>query len=953
MKSLCLQQFRRATRRVVIALTLSLTLTPFSSTHAQTSTGVDWQVSAQGLLGQIHAAKKTAGLAFSVWQESWPNLTLPGGVKDGDTYQPSILGPVGIDLGEINVPGATGAFASERADWSMNESIFSYGGQQLKLTASRLTPALLIQSPATSLNLFAGNVPTYKFDGKKVSDVSNAPSFPKYVAFASDTGASVSQIGAQPVAVPANTRWILLWYGNQSHFADTRKPLSYINLPASNAYQADLPMLVLFQSAPTQVQRGAQGGVQLTFAGASEALAILPLYGRQTLPTTQTEAWGVALPADVFQHANTWAARQCQFPLTAREEYGYDNASDSVNITERFTYQPVCAGNSTPFAPVPPMLALAHEALELRFSGTLINDALPTEFGPLTGIENANSYTWSMTGLAGIVDTRSTLGGGTVPDDLQQELVDQVQRITQAGHLRPWIFIDGVPRHTERGDLYWANPADTLIHLAHAAQALPDGAARTQLVNYLRSERTQYPPETQFNLGLLDGAVRPGYAGYWDDWEYQWTKGRTDALQKRVPLWNAYALSQYYDVLDEAPSTSVMQAFGTVLAADMREQDWASLYWFDGHQDRSVAVVNANRHFAGLLGYTRLATRANDANARTLALPLLAKAAILRAGMALYPRYLYQANLAEVPARSDWQVQQTAGTWNGYLFNQDWRGGDNDARQVTFLTQYGVYLYDHSGTEGGDASACCFPHPYLTAYRDLTPELARVLQRVGPAVRTYANKAKALFPHWYASFAEGTLGHEHNLSHPVDAFQLFMAESWLGQVNPDDLARYIDIPYLETGDLFYVQKLAESVMAYRGVNWQSSGVQLSIQPLPDRMASKDEQVRLAVTARSQGAPITETVHITLSMPTGLAYVPGSLKANIGNLDDSAAPVLTWRGSLDGDALNLQWDAVVRETQPRWLDVDVYIENPPGITRLITTSLIVNPYGLYLPVVLRR
>ena len=119
------------------------------------------------------------------------------------------------------------------------------------------------------------------------------------------------------------------------------------------------------------------------------------------------------------------------------------------------------------------------------------------------------------------------------------------------------------------------------------------------------------------------------------------------------------------------------------------------------------------------------------------------------------------------------------------------------------------------------------------------------------------------------------------------------------------------------------------------------------------MASKDEQVRLAVTARSQGAPITETVHITLSMPTGLAYVPGSLKANIGNLDDSAAPVLTWRGSLEGDVLNLQWDAVVRETQPRWLDVDVYIENPPGITRLITTSLIVNPYGLYLPVVLRR
>ena len=936
----------------ILAFALALALSPVTARAQTAPPETAWQNDAKGLLGQPKAHKNTAGLAFTVWQEGWPNLVLPGGVRDGDTYQPSLLGPVGIDMGEINVPGATGAFVSERADWAANEMVFGSGNQSLKLWASRLTPALLVQSLASALNLFSGDVPTYKFDGPKVNKLADAPAFPKYVAFATASGVNVSAINAQPLAVPADTRWMVVWYGNQSHFVDTRKPLSYINLPASNAYQADVPMLLLFQTPPAQLQRGAQGGVLLNFASALGSMAVLPLYGRRTLPVAQTEGWGQGLPVDVVQHADKWASRQCQFPLSASERYSYDATTDMARITESFTYQAVCAG-SAPFAPVPPMLALAKEPLNVQFSSALIVDALATEFGPLTGIENASSYTWSMTGLSALVNARRRVGNGAVPDDVQQELLDQTQRMVQAGHMRPWIFIDGVPRHTERGDLYWANPADTLIHLSQVAQALPDGAARTQLLGYLRNERQQYPPETQFNLGLQDGAVRPGYTDYWDDWEFQWTQGRADALQTRVPLWNAYALSQYYDVVGEAPAASVMSALNAVLDTEMRERDWATGYGFEGYQDRSVAVVNANRHFAGLLGQARLAQRVQDAGAQHLLLPLLAKAAVLRVGMAAYPRYLYQYQLAELPAQANWQVAQSAGTWNGYLFNNDWRTGDDDARQVTFLTQYGVYLYDHAGSEGGDAAACCFPHPYLTAYRDLTPELARLLGPIGPAARVYADKVKALFPHWYASFAEGTLGHEHNLSHPIDAYQIFLAEAWLSQAKPDDLARFIDIPYLETGDLFYMSKLAETAMAYRGVQLQSAGLQVQAQALPDRLATKDERVRFAIEVRPQFGAITETVQITVNLPTGLRYAPGSFNADRGTASDAAAPNLHWQGQPDSATVHLQLDADVTESQPRWLDLDVYVESPSGQTRLITTSLMVNPYGLYLPVVLRN
>ncbi|NJM40280.1 MAG: hypothetical protein HC853_05710 [Anaerolineae bacterium] len=246
----------------------------------------------------------------------------------------------------------------------------------------------------------------------------------------------------------------------------------------------------------------------------------------------------------------------------------------------------------------------------------------------------------------------------------------------------------------------------------------------------------------------------------------------------------------------EAPPSAVLTKAAQALDRDMREQDWANLYWFDGFDDRDMAVVNANRHFAGLVGYVRLATKANDANGRALGMALLAKATALRVGMAKYPRYLYSAGLTDLPSEADWLVKQTAQVWRGYLYVNNWTGANDDPRQIAMLNQFRTYLHDQSGTSGNNENDCCFTDSHLIAYRDLTPELARLLSDKAKAdAEIYARKVKALFPHWYAAFAEGTLGHEHNLSHPVDSYQTFLAEAWLNgnAVNANDLAYYADI----------------------------------------------------------------------------------------------------------------------------------------------------------------
>ena len=952
--------FRSALSSLIVLMLVQLPTQVVAQTSAPSAVTTEqvWQQTATGLRGASSERKATAGLGFTVLQKDWPSLLMNGGVKSSVAFQYSnaLIGPVGIDLGQIKVPGATGAFSSERTDWAHNEMTFTYSGGALAMWASRLSPAVLVQSPSNALRLLAGNVSgnTVTQDGR-LNQRASGPSSPKYAAFPTGGAVQVAALGAANTPLSLSSNWLLVWYSSNSHFADTKKPLTYGGMSASYAYQGDVPILLVFQNTPTGIKQGSDGGIELAFGGAAGYVAVLPLFGRNSLPTSQTAGWAAGLPADVRQRAEGWAARLCSYPASAAETYAYDEGADLATITEDINFIQVCNGGMR-FAPLPPMLAIAKDALEIGFSGTVVDGNLPTEFGPSLGIENVQKYSWRMQGLQRYADSRRQLGAELVPADIQQELTDQINKVVAAGHLRPWLFMDAAPVHTNRGDAYWANPADTLHQLAEVAEVVTDSAAKQSLVTYMRAERTKYPPEDVFNLNPTEGAVRSSYSSYAKDWEYAWTVDRTDALQQRVPLWSLYGLSKYYDLTGDAVPKMVLDKANQVLDRDMREQDWATSYWFDGFQDRTVAVVNVNRHFAGLVGYARLAKQGGDGAARAQIMPLLAKAAVLRVGLAQYPRYLYSAGLVELPPNRDWMVKNTAQTWNGHLFNFDWASADDDARQVTFLTQYGVFLYDHSGTQGGNSDSCCGFFPYLTAYRDLTPELARLLvDHAKTDAEIYARKVKALYPHWYAAFAEGTLGHEHNLNHPVDSYQTFLAEAWITGAPARDLALHADIPWLELGDLFYMRKLAEVVRAYRTGGWDGALVHAEAGASPASAARKGDKVTLSLKIISDVGPITTTIRMTSVVPAGLSYVPGSLKvdpANAGAANASQIPTLVWQGTLDA-SVTIRYDVQVTESAARSIDVSFVVEDKPGRIQTYRQVIAVNLQRVCLPVVMRE
>ena len=58
------------------------------------------------------------------------------------------------------------------------------------------------------------------------------------------------------------------------------------------------------------------------------------------------------------------------------------------------------------------------------------------------------------------------------------------------------------------------------------------------------------------------------------------------------------------------------------------------------------------------------------------------------------------------------------------------------------------------------------------------------------------------------------------MNHPSDAYQVFCAHAQILDASGQQLARWIDVPWLDRGDLFYLHKLAETVKAYRGVRWR-------------------------------------------------------------------------------------------------------------------------------------
>lgn len=336
---------------------------------------------------------------------------------------------------------------------------------------------------------------------------------------------------------------------------------------------------------------------------------------------------------------------------------------------------------------------------------------------------------------------------------VQQRLESEVQKMVQAGHLRPGFGLGGAFSAEAANTLgdnltdYWHNSLDTILVLTRAYPHL-SSSLQQQVRTYLQNELTNYGPCDYTHVGWSTGAARESF-----DLPPEVTGDMPDRPPTRYGTWFAgwtgpdwvwtphtfYALWKY------------AQTFGNARAL------------FDNCKNRmqnppSDTILAQfpfahNAWIAGLWGYLQLQQLAGYA-------PDSAKQATLNRLLALRVSAFNKDN-----------------PWGPDSHN--WGQALAVARNFIYMTpELGQYLHDHALTE------------------------------VQTAFDSYVRDA----PYWFVTNFEATYN-EITLEHLYDYNALFSVKSMIFHNSREELARYLDVPGFARGDLFYIQNLVDTLEA--------------------------------------------------------------------------------------------------------------------------------------------
>jgi uncharacterized repeat protein (TIGR01451 family) len=135
----------------------------------------------------------------------------------------------------------------------------------------------------------------------------------------------------------------------------------------------------------------------------------------------------------------------------------------------------------------------------------------------------------------------------------------------------------------------------------------------------------------------------------------------------------------------------------------------------------------------------------------------------------------------------------------------------------------------------------------------------------------------------------------------------------------------------------------------------------SFKAVSSRYADYGQRITYTVGIRNRPGPLSQTVRLTDTIPSGLSYVPGTLTATTGTVTDTFAPSLRWSGLLTPSAdITITYAVTVTPPAPgsartaafpRTNTAVIVAPGYPPVTRTVT--VLTNPYHVFLPSVLRE
>lgn len=244
---------------------------------------------------------------------------------------------------------------------------------------------------------------------------------------------------------------------------------------------------------------------------------------------------------------------------------------------------------------------------------------------------------------------------------------------------------------------------------------------------------------------------------------------------------------------------------------------------------------------------------------------------------------------------------------------------------------------------------------YTPAFFGLTPEVGLYLrEQVGSQAREYLlSKESGNGLRWWYLTRAGAHAEtgETSFVAPNAAWSHFLAHAYILADSQETLRTWLDRPW-GRGDLYSIQKIVATIHAQPEQPDFSASYKAASNPVP----RSGEVFTYTMVIRNTGKLLSETVVLTDTIPQGLSYVPGSLSATLGTVDDSSAPTLRWSGVLSEQrsvTITYQVRVEVPEDRVQFLTNTATLTVPSLEAILRQATVAVNGQALYMPVVMKN
>lgn len=348
---------------------------------------------------------------------------------------------------------------------------------------------------------------------------------------------------------------------------------------------------------------------------------------------------------------------------------------------------------------------------------------------------------------------------------LELKLQDEIQKVISAGHLRPSFlneheYYRSIIASTDlntRGMMdYWSNPAETIYTLLRALPIMPE-FTQQQLREYIQKEWTNYPPYLYTHCGWNNGAAREAIEMPAEAlYEYATRKGdrREPGNHDWTPL--AYEFNPYNIYVCWMYATN----FGNAKSIFANVKDKVQPLPADDFLMTRPEILN--KFIAGYIGYLNLQEMAGESRSSTVS-GWLSDA---------YAKRLIMLDILPERLRG---IEEA-----GFLF---------------LVPELGDYLYKHAKDR---VKFLVDVHNNFSAPYWFVANMDEVQRLIGipPDQQRREEGATSLY---YAYWS------------------LFQAKAMALKESRGELEKYLDVPSVWRGDLYYIQNLIATIEAPEGM----------------------------------------------------------------------------------------------------------------------------------------